>query len=482
MVGEYLADRLDDERVPKMRPRIALALALSTMVVAAGCLGQQQETDTGRNADAKDVSLTITANAVAGGKNALGAQWITDYVIPEFTKAQKDKGVNVTVKFDGVGVDDADYKAKIALDFGTDIGGDIVEIDGIWLGEFAQGGQVRALNDVVGGDSVEGWDGWEQIPDAVEALGEFEGKRYGVPLGTDGRVLFFNKKLFAQAGLPEDWQPTSWDEIIAAGNQLKAVPGVTPIQLNAGTAMSEATTMQGVLPLLAGTGTEIYADGKWQGATQGVQDVLGIYEQVYRGGLGDPLLAQEAKGRDKSFELFANNKIGILLESDYFWRDVLAPGTGVAPMADRDTAVGWAKIPARTAGSGVDDQDFVSMSGGSIRVINPKTEYPQQAWELLEFMNSAAATKALVADTPEITQREDVNAEVLADDPMLSFIAEEVLPLTRYRPGLADYPKVSTALQQATADVISGRSAAEAAASYQEAMVTAVGEDNVAGG
>jgi multiple sugar transport system substrate-binding protein len=151
-------------------------------------------------------------------------------------------------------------------------------------------------------------------------------------------------------------------------------------------------------------------------------------------------------------------------------------------MADRDSAVGWAKIPARTAGSGVDDQDFVSMSGGSIRVINPKTEYPQQAWELLEFMNSFDATRALVADTPEITQREDVNAEVLADDPMLSFIAEEVLPLTRYRPGLADYPKVSTALQQATADVISGRSAAEAAASYQEAMVAAVGEDNITGG
>lgn len=465
-----------------MRPRIALAVALSTMLVAAGCLGQQQETDTGRNADAKDVSLTITANAVAGGKNDLGARWITEYVIPEFTKAQKDKGVTVTVKFDGVGVDDADYKAKIALDFGTDIGGDVIEIDGIWLGEFAQGGQVRPLADVVGGDAVDNWDGWEQIPDAVEALGEFEDKRYGVPLGTDGRVLFFNKKLFAQAGLPEDWQPTSWEEVLAAANQLKAVPGVTPLQLNAGTAMSEATTMQGVLPLLAGTGTEIFANGRWQGDTQEIREVLGAYEQVYRDGLGDPLLAQEAKGRDKSFEMFANNQIGILLESDYFWRDVIAPGNGVAPMADRDTAVGWAKIPAVATGSGVDGQDFVSMSGGSIRVINPKTEFPQQSWELLEFMNSAAAVKAQVADTPEITQREDVNSEVLANDPMLSFIAEEVLPLTRYRPGLADYPKVSTALQQATADVISGKTAAEAAASYHEALVAAVGEDNVAGG
>jgi multiple sugar transport system substrate-binding protein len=465
-----------------MRRTMLLAAAVSTTLVLSGCLGQQQESDSGKNADAKDVTLTITSNSVAGGKNDQGAKWINDWVIPQFTKQQKDKGVNVKIKFDGLGVDDAEYKAKIALDFGTDIGGDIIEMDGIWLGEFAQGGQVRPLDDVVGKDKVDGWDGWGQIPDAVQELGNFEGKRYGVPQGTDGRVLFFNKKLFTKAGLPDDWQPASWDDVLTAAAALKKVPGVTPIQLNAGTAMTEATAMQGVLPLLVGTGSEIYADGKWQGDTDDLKAVLDLYQKVYKGGLGDPVLQQEAKGRDKSFEEFAQNKIGILLESDYFWRSVVDPTDGVAKMADRDTAVGWAKIPAMTPGSGVDGQDFVSMSGGGIRVVNPKTEYPQQAWELLEFMNSAAATKAYLGDSAQVTQREDVNSEVLSGDPMLNFIATEVLPITRYRPGLADYPKVSTALQQATADVVAGKSADEAATGYQEALVKAVGEDSVAGG
>jgi multiple sugar transport system substrate-binding protein len=467
-----------------MRARRTLALAATavTTMALAGCLGQQQESDTARNADAKDVKLTITANAVAGGKNDLTAKWITDWVIPQFTKQQKDKGVNVSVKFDGTGVDDGEYKAKIALDFNTDIGGDIVEVDGIWLGEFAEGGQVKALDDVVGKDKVDAWDGWNQIPEAVQSVGEFNGKRYGVPVGTDGRVIFFNKKLFQQVGLPADWQPKSWDDITAAAVSLKQLPGVTPIQLNAGTAMTEATTMQGVLPLLVGTGAEIYQDGKWQGATKNIKDVLDFYQQVYRGNLGDPLLAQEAKGRDKSFEEFAQNKIGILFESDYFWRSVVDPTVGVAKMADRDSAVGWAKIPAKAPGAGVDKQDFVSMSGGAVRVINPKTKYPQQAWELLQFLNSAEATKARLGDTAQVTQRKDVNEEVLKNDPMLSFIAEEVLPITRYRPGLADYPKVSTVLQQATADIIAGKSADEAAAAYQDALIKAVGEDNVAKG
>lgn len=465
-----------------MARRAVLAGTLATTLVLAGCVGQEQPSDTKRNADAKDVSLTITSNSVAGGKNEIGAKWITDYVIPEFTKAQKKKGVNVTVEFKGSGVDDGDYKQQVALDFSSGKGGDIVEIDGIWLGEFAQGGQVRSLDDVVGKEKVDAWDGWEEIPDAVQSLGEFDGKRYGIPLGTDGRVLFFNKNLFTQAGLPADWQPKSWEDIISAAQRLKTLPGVTPLQLNAGTAMTEATTMQGVLPLLAGTGKEIYAEDKWQGATENVKQVLEFYEEVYSGGLGDPVLQQEAKGRDKSFELFAQNKIGILLESDYFWRSVVDPTTGVAKMADRDTAVGWAKIPAVSPGSGVDGQDFVSMSGGTIRVINPKTEYPQQAWELLEFMNSFDATKARLGGTAQITQRQDVNDEVLAGDPMLSFTAKEILPITRFRPGLAEYNDVSTALQQATADIVSGKSADEAATTYEQALTKAVGEGAVAGG
>ena len=106
------------------------------------------------------------------------------------------------------------------------------------------------------------------------------------------------------------------------------------------------------------------------------------------------MLQQEAKGRDKSFAEFAANKIGILLEGDYFWRSVVEPKEGVAKMADRDTAVGYALIPAAGRGAGVEGQDFVIMSGGGATVINPNTKFPQQAWELLQFMNSAEAIKA----------------------------------------------------------------------------------------
>ncbi|WUI02850.1 extracellular solute-binding protein [Spirillospora sp. NBC_00431] len=456
--------------------RIAALAAAGTVAgtALAGC-GGGSSTDPNRGKDAKSFSLTITRNAIEGGKNAEEAEWITRTVIPRFVAAQKAKGVTAKVTFRGQGVDDESYKTKLALDLKSGSGADIMDIDGIWVGEFAQAGYLKPLSEAVGAPA-NAWDGWTNIPATVQRLAMFEDGRYGIPTGTDGRVLFYNKRLFARAGLPAGWQPKSWQDILAAGRALKKLPGVTPIQLNAGTAMGEATSMQGVLPLLAGAGAEIYADGKWTGGGAAVKQVLGLYQQIYGlEGLGDPKLQQEAKGRDKSFEEFAAGKIGVLGEGDYFWRDVLNPKTGVAKMKTRDQDVGYALIPAVTPGGGVRGRSFVSMSGGPVSVLNPGTKFPQQAFELLAFMNSAEMIKARTAGTPELTSRADVNREILAGDPFLTFVSEKALPVTSYRPGLAVYPEVSTALQEATAAVVSGKSPDQAAAAYTKKLEGVVG-------
>jgi multiple sugar transport system substrate-binding protein len=464
-----------------VRPRASLCSWLGSLaavaLTATGCLGASDNTDPSREAGAKTVTLTISANAISGGKNAVEADWITKYVIPVFTDKLKQEGVTGTIKFRPSGVDDEQYKTKLALDLKTGGGADVVSLDGIWVGEFADAGYIKPLDEVAGASMVNEWDGWPQIPDTVQQNMSYQGKRYGIPAGTDGRVLFYNKSLFSRAGLPTAWQPTSWDDVIAAGQRLKTAGVPVPIQLNAGTAMGEATTMQGVLPLLVGAGAEIYDSKakKWQGATPNVKQVLGLYQRIYGGGLGDRTLQQEARGRDQSFADFAAGKIAILLEGDYFWRSVIEPTLGIAPMKNRDQVVGYAKVPAVRPGAGIRGQDFVSMSGGGGRTINPNTRYPQQAWALLAFMNSAEATKALLQGNARITQRNDVNAEVLKADPMLDYIATAVLPLTAFRPGLAVYPQVSSALQQATADVVAGRTPDQAAAAYQAAVEKALG-------
>lgn len=460
------------------RARVPAALLAPVLVLAACGNGDGADLDDPmRNADATELTLTVAANAIAGGKNSAAAEWIENWAIPEFERMKEAEGVDVTVVFAGSGADDEDYKTNLALDLSTGAGADLIDgFDGIWVGEFAQAGHIRPLDEIVG-DPANEWDGWTQIAEAVQQNMSFEDQRYGVPGGTDGRVIFYNKQLFAQAGLPEDWQPTSWDEILTAGRALKQLDGVTPIQLNAGTPMGEATTMQGFLPMLVGTGVRIWNDDLWQGASPQVQQVLELYSTIYiEEELGDPLLQQEAAGRDNSFLQFSEGEIGMLIEGDFLWRAVINPDSDIAPMANRDEVVGWAKIPAMRPGAGVNGQDFVSMSGGGGWILNPNTDYPQQAWELLTFLQSPEALLNRHADEPRITSRDDVNAQLIAD-PMIAFIAEEVLPITFYRPGLEAYPQVSIALQEATEAVATGVPPADAAAQYQAALEGIVGGD-----
>ncbi|MEW9551621.1 extracellular solute-binding protein [Nonomuraea sp. NPDC050783] len=445
-------------------PSRPAAIAILSLLTLASC-------GTGGGTGTGSVTLTIAANSIEGGKNSESATWIKQWVIPEFEKTHQ----NVKVLFQPSGVDDEQYKTKLALDLKSRAGADVIDLDGIWVGEFAQAGYIKPLTEV-GGPAVDQWEGWARIPQAVQGLGVFDGKKYGLPQGTDGRVLFYNRTLFGKAGLPDPWRPASWQDIIDAGHRLKAAGVPVPIQIDAGTAMGEATTMQGVLPLLAGAGAEIYAGGKWTGASRAMKDVLGFYQQIYGGsGLGDPRLQQEAKGRDKSFAQFAAGRIGILAESDYFWRSVIEPTAGVAPMKDRDRAVGYTMIPAQRPGAGIRGQDHVSMSGGAVRVLNPFSKNPRLAWELLAFMHSAAATRTQLAGQARISARTDVNDQVLTGDPMLKYVADQVLPVTAYRPGLAVYPQVSAALQEATAAVVGGRGADEAAAAYQAKLEGIVG-------
>jgi len=459
-------------------PRHLLAL-LVVLLVAGACTpgGSDSSGSEGQ------VVLKLSANAVKGGKNAHEAEWLEDWAIPAFEKQMADQGKKVDVQFVGSGADDEDFKTKLALDLKVGGGPDVISVDGPWVGEFAQAGYLKPLAEVAGSE-VDSWDGWQQMPKPVIGIMEFDGKRYGVPQGTDGRVLFYNKALFTKAGLGASWQPKSWDEILRTARQLKAkLPGVTPLQINAGTSMGEATTAQGFLPLLAAAGKGIYDEqaGTWQ-AGAAVRDVLGFYQSVYREGLGDPRLQQRADGRDRSFAQFADGKIAVLAEGDYFWRSVITPTQGLAPMKDRDQAVGYALIPAKQPGAGVNGQDFVSLSGGGGWVINPNSKHAKEAWALIAFLASRPAVEELVKREPRLTSRNDVNQSAL-EDPLLIFIAEKVLPITTTRPGVAIYPQVSQAIQEATEQVATGKADSEKATKdYAAKLGKVVGADKVSSG
>ncbi len=425
------------------------------------------------------ISLSIICRCVSGGVNDPTVKWITQYVIPNFQNQEKSAGKTVTVNLVQFGGSDEELKARYALDLKSGAGSDVMAFDGFWTPEFVAGGLIKPLNQVAGPD-MQNWEGWSHIPKNIQQLMMFQNQVYGIPLGTDARVIWFRKDIFQKAGLPANWQPTSWKDILDAATKIKqADSGVTPIQLDAGTAMGEATTLQGWYPVILGTGNNVYdfSTNKYPDNGQGILDALNFYKTIYIDQkLGDPRLQLLKNGRDQSFLDFRDGKIAMLMESDYFWRTVLASGS--TKLDNRDQLVGWAKMPAEAPGKGINGQDFVTASGGTGFTLNPNSKNPAEAWALMSFMFGKPSLDNLETLQPTISSRDDVP---VPNDPVLTAMAKELLPITAVRPPDPSYSTVvSPAIQLMTERVVSGAmSPQQAMNEYANTLSSKVGADKV---
>ncbi|MBX3083897.1 MAG: extracellular solute-binding protein [Anaerolineae bacterium] len=421
---------------------------------------------------ADPVNLTISA-----GGNEL--KWITDTIKPAFEKKMADAGTPVVVNpLDNSNITDA--KQQIALDLKAGQGSDLFSFDGFWLPEFVDGGLIKPLDELVGPETAD-WEGWAQIPESIKTILAYNGKTYGIPRGTDARVIWYNKDIIEKAGYDRDtFQPKSWAELLDAARKIKETsPDVTPFQLNAGTAMGEATTLQGYTMALLGAGHHVYDfdQKKWIVSSPAILDTLNLYNTIYNtDGLGDTRWQLVKNGRDLSFQAFSQGKVGMLVEGDYLWRSILIPNGGDFAMADRDTKVGFAKMPAEEPGKGFRGQDFVTVSGGTGFIINPNTKAAKEAWALLTFMYSKDELTELQKLEPRIRPRLDVP---VVGDPVMSKMVTEVLPLTTIRPQLPSYSKVSEQIQLMTERVVSGEMTPQQAMdAYAKAVTEIVGADN----
>ncbi len=450
-----------------------LSLIAAATLLLTGCgLGQQGSTQ-----PSGPVTLSVICRCVANGAvNPNLVKWIQESVIPDFTARSKSAGKQVTVNLVQFGGSDEELKARLALDLRSGKGDDVMAFDGFWIPEFATAKLIKPLEQVA--PAAGSWDGWGKIPGNIQDLLRYSGQRYGVPSGTDARVIWYRKDLLQRAGLPADWQPKSWDDIMSAAEQIKSkLPGVTPMQVNAGTAMGEATTMQGLYPLMVSAGNFIYdfKTQKYIGKSPGLLSALQFYRTLYRDkGYGDQRLQIQPDGRNVSFEQFRDGKIAMLWESDYLWRSVLAAGQ--YKLDNRDQVVGWAKIPARTAGQGYLGREFVTVSGGTGWVVNPSTKAAGTAWELLSFMFGKDEVEKFEQLQPFIPPRTDVTV------PSSPVLTEHVklLRSTVVRPNVPTYDRVSQAAQLATQQVVTGEMTPEQAAdAYAAAVAQIAGTDRV---
>jgi len=320
------------------------------------------------------------------------------------------------------------------------------------------------------------WADWNQFIDTAKAAAKAEdGKTYGVPDGTDTRGLWFDKGIFAKAGLPADWQPKTWDEVLDAARTIKRrVPDVTPLNVYTGKPAGEAATMQGFEMLLYGTNdgtTDPLYDQrskKWIAGGQGFKDALAFVETVYREKLGpdvatalDPNIQTIVRG-----DLLPKGKLGINLDGSWLPQDWL-PGSG-HEWPEWSSQLGLAYMPTQHGQA----PGKVSMSGGWTWSVPAKAANPDLAFEFVKTMQTKANAQKWYVANSGIAVREDVAADpaYAKAQPGIRFFTDLVAS-THYRPAYPAYPKVSTAIQEAMEGVTTGDlSVADAASGYDDTL------------
>ncbi|MDQ0764002.1 extracellular solute-binding protein [Streptomyces canus] len=316
------------------------------------------------------------------------------------------------------------------------------------------------------------WPDWNRFIDTAKAAAKAaDGKTYGVPDGTDTRGLWYDKGIFAKAGLPADWQPKTWDEVLDAARTIKRrVPDVTPLNVYTGKPAGEAATMQGFEMLLYGTEDRLYDDAakKWIAGSQGFEDALSFVETVYREKLGpdvstalDPNIQTIVRG-----DLLPKGKLGINLDGSWLPQDWL-PGSG-HEWPEWSRKLGLAYMPTQHGQA----PGKVSMSGGWTWAVPAKAANPDLAFDFIRAMQTKANAQKWYVANSGISVREDVAADpaYAKAQPGIKFFTDLVAS-THYRPAYPAYPKVSTAIQEAMEGVTTGdTSVEEAARNYDDSL------------
>ncbi|MCO1658593.1 ABC transporter substrate-binding protein [Pseudonocardia humida] len=448
------------DRPARWRGMVAMAAA---GVLAAGLTACGSDSGDG---DAN----TITVSYRQWGDSRIQENYLTG-VKTEFEKANP----GVTVQLEPVVASEDDYFTKLQLQMRSPrTSPDVVYEDTFLINSDIEAGYLRPLD-----DQLADWPEWERFTETAKGAGKaLDGKTYGIPDGTDTRGLWYNKELFAQAGLPADWQPRTWDEVLTAARAIKAaLPGVIPFNIYAGKAVGESASMQGFEMLLYGTGDTLYDDAsqKWVVGSKGFTDSLQFIKTVYDEGLGPS--AQQVLdpnwNNTVNQQLLPQGKVVISLDGSWISQNWL--DTGAAPWPQWSTVLGNAAWPTQQGQA----PGRVSMSGGWTWAIPQNSDNPDMAWQLIALLGDKDRQLRWAVDNVQIPVRDDVATDpsYLQANPTNEFFAS-LVPITTYRPAYAVYPRISNEIQVATETVITGGDVAAAAQAYDE-QVRAIAGDAV---
>jgi multiple sugar transport system substrate-binding protein len=397
------------------RPRGRLLLALMAVATLLGaCSGAASQAPSG--------NAQVTLHALFM-KQAAYSEADVKAMTDAFTAA--NPGIKVTTDFVGY---DALHDKTITDQVGGSGSYDLFLMDTPWPAEFVKANIVTDITDKIPADFKSG------VFDSAWTAATYQGKIYGVPWINDTKFFFYNKKMFADAGITS--APKTWDDVLADAQAIKA-KGIVQYPLVWSWKQVEAvicdwTELAGAM----GGANFIDAQGNATFNTGGGLAALTFMKKTIDMGLTNP--ASLGFIEDDVNATMSAGQAAMALNWTY----------GYAVMNDPKNSKVAGQIEV-TAAPGQGSTVTSGVNGGMSIAISRTSKHPDEA---LKYALSVASEKSQELDTSlafPMWKASFDNADVTKSNPAFFEAAKVQFANLVARPIVPYYTKLSNALQVA---------------------------------
>lgn len=334
----------------KQRALPIAALGLTAALALTACAGG--DADGGTNAEGETLDVWIMQ-----GTNPSSEEFF-DEVSAAFTE---ETGAELNVEF----VQWADAHDRFVTSIAGGTTPDVAETGTTWTAEFADAGALAPIDEYVDGEDLRG--------DLVEGLvesGTYEEELYGMPWYAGVRSLVYRADLFEELGLEA---PESWDDIVAAGEAIKAAnPEMTAFAVPGDAEFP-------VYPWVWGAGGEVATEegGEWVSGLDSAEAQEGI--GFYTGLATEHGFSSAGATTWKETEVldaFAQGDVAMALMGSW------TPAAVVEKNPEMEGKFAAAPIPGKDGGIAP------SVLGGSHLSVFNTAEDTDLAWEFVKLMTT----------------------------------------------------------------------------------------------
>ncbi len=351
---------------------MAVCLFLLLVVISACGSGNGNTVDknagtssTENKDDSKQVEITFA--------NWIAVEDATKTVFEDLVATFEAANPNIKVK--SIGIPFAQFKDQVLVNSAGGSAPDIMMSNQAFAPAFVGAGIVQPLDELLGNEII------DDIVEASRTGATYNGKVMSMPWAPHPNALFWNKTLFAKAGLDPEKSPTTWAEveeiatkIAALGNTEDGKP-VYGIGIDNGSDSNSGSKFW--IPYLSYGGNYL-TDGKLtfdQGTA--LEESLGFVQRMAAGKIS-PVGADTKILRG----LFSTGSLGMFIDGD-FGRNVFRTSSGKGEAFDKEWGV--TTVPVNKTGSS--ETVFTEHQ----LLISEQTKNPEAAAAFVKFLVSKEA-------------------------------------------------------------------------------------------